>query len=114
MPDKDLLTARLFSVIGLRNGQTIQVSLRDLNALRRNAVVHPLALLASHDDAGIAENLHVMGQGGLADAQFLQQLTGALLSASQKFQDANAVLVAERLEQDCGLSFVHNAPPIEV
>ncbi len=68
----DLLTARLLFSNCLSNGQTIQIFPRKLNALHGNTVVHTLALLTSHNDDGITEDLHVVVLGGLADAHFLQ------------------------------------------
>ena len=76
--------------------------------------MHPLALLAPDHNARIAEDLHVVGQGGLADVHLLQQTAGALLFAAQKLQNADPVLVAEGLEQQSGSSFVHGTPPIDV
>lgn len=98
VPDMDSFTARLAFLNGRDIGQTIQVFLRNLNALGRNAVVHPLALLAAQDDAGIAENLHMVGQGWLTDAHFLQKTAGALLPAAEQFQDLKPVFIAKGLK----------------
>ena len=76
--------------------------------------MHPLALLASDDNARIAENLHMVGQGGLADAHFLQQLAGALFPAAQQLQNMDPIFIAERLEDDGNFSFVHGTPPADI
>ena len=112
--EPDLLTARILFSNCLSNGQTIQIFPRKLNTLHGNAVVHPLALFAAQNDAGIAEDLHVVGQGGLADAQFLQKPTGAFFAAPKQLQNLQPVFIAECLENQRRLSRVHGTPPIEV
>ena len=69
-----------------------------LNALGADPIVHPLALFPALDNAGVAQKLHVVGQGRLADAQFLQQPAGTLFSAAKQLQNLQPVFIAERLE----------------
>ena len=69
--------------------------------------MHPLPLLAAQDNAGITQNLHVVGQGGLTDAHFLQQVAGTLLPVSKEVQNTNPVFIAECFENQSGPSFVH-------
>ena len=114
VPDMDSFAARLAFPNGSGIVQSIQVFLRNPNALRADAVVHPLTLLAPHNDAGIAEDLHVVGKGGLADAQFLQKPTGAFFAAPKQLQNLQPVFIAECLENQRRLSRVHGTPPIEV
>ena len=45
----------------------------------------------------------MVGEGGLADLQLLQQRTGADLSGLQQFQDPYPVGVAQRLKDPRGL-----------
>ena len=58
-----------------------------------NGVVHPFALFPSVDNSGIAEDLHVMGQGRLADVQCIQQFTGTHFSIVKELQNPNPVLI---------------------
>ena len=76
--------ARLVFGTGIDGGQNGQGLSGNLNPLWGNGIMHPLALLASDDNARIAEDLHVVGQGGLADAHFLQQLAGAFLATAEQ------------------------------
>ena len=64
--------------------------------------MHPLPLLTPHDNPGIAQNLHVVGQGRLTDAHFLQQLAGAFFPAAEQFQNLQPVFIAEGLEYPGG------------
>ena len=70
------------------------------DALTTHGVMDPFPLLAAGDDPGIAEDLHVVGQGRLADVQLLQQLTGALLAAMEQPQISYPVLITQRLENE--------------
>ena len=78
--------------------QFFQQFYRIVPARRTQSVVRPFALLTTDDDAGIAEDLHVMGQGGLADLQRIQQLAGAFFAALQQPQDLQPVFIAQGLE----------------
>lgn len=110
----DSFTARLPFPGGFGIGQAIQVFLRKLDARPADAVVHPFALLAAHDDAGITENLHMVGQSRLADAHFLQQTASTLLPSAEQVQNPDTVFIAEGLENQSNLSLVHGTPPIDV
>ena len=58
---KSIFTARLIVASNFHIGKRDQIVLCYLNALGGNGVVHPLAFLAPGDDAGITEDLHVVG-----------------------------------------------------
>jgi hypothetical protein len=67
-------------------------------SLAADGVVHPLALFPAADDPGIAENLHVVGQGGLADIQRIQQLAGTLFAVTEQLQNLYPIFIAQSLE----------------
>jgi hypothetical protein len=67
-------------------------------AVAGEAVVGPLPLLPRLDQAGFAENLHVIGKTGLADVELLQQHAGALFAAAQLLQHHKPVWIAEGLK----------------
>ena len=68
--------------------------------------MHPFALLAPHDYAGITEDFHMMRQCGLRYGYFLKQLACAFFASDKKLQDPDPVFVAERLENRRNSPFV--------
>jgi hypothetical protein len=75
--------------------------------------VGPLACFFAFYYAGIAQNLHVMGQGGLADVQFVEQHTAALFPVFQKVQYLPSVFIAQRLKDTRIFLIIHSVPPID-
>ena len=69
--------------------------------VRHGLVPQPIALRADadRDEAGRAQDDHVMVHRGLGDAEHLGQLHECLLALRQRAQDAQPLLVAERLRQ---------------
>lgn len=55
----------------------------------------------------------MVGQGGLRDVEFLEEDAGAFFAGAQQLQDAQAVFVAERLEDPraAGVAGFQNGPP---
>ena len=60
------LTAAVFGVM-LRGKEQLQQIPDLLDAFTADAVMHPFSVPPGGDDAGIAEDLHMMGQSGLGD-----------------------------------------------
>ena len=58
-------------------------------------VVGPLSLLAALDDAGFAQDLHVVGKTRLGQLHGLLQHAGALFTAAQLLQNSKALGVAQ-------------------
>ena len=93
-----LSAARLSFASTIQCGHFVQTILGNLAPFLADGVMHPLALLASGDKSGIAEDLHVVGQGWLADIQLFQQLAGTFLSGSEQLHDLHPVLITQCLE----------------
>ena len=66
-------------------------------------VVGPFSYFPPPDDAGFAENLHVVGQCGLGHSGAFDEFAGALLSLLQQFQDLLPPFIAEGFEYLCPL-----------
>ena len=67
-------------------------------ALPADLIMGPFPLFPACDDAGIAEDLHVIGEGGLRHSERVGQYAGAFLAAAQQLQYLQAPWIAERLE----------------
>ena len=98
-----LLTARQIFICAGHCRKLLQAFHRYGGSLRRDGIVRPFSLFASHNDFRIAEYFHVVGKGGLGDMQIVQQDTGTFFAALEQLQDFNSVLVAKRLEYPCYL-----------
>lgn len=61
-------------------------------------VVRPLALLSTIYYAGLTQNLHVIGQGGLSDCHLVNQDASTLLATAEQLQNGKPLFIAERLE----------------
>lgn len=71
-----------------------------------DAVMLPKPSLLSVDDAAVGEQLHVIGQGGLAAVEVFQDLVRAHILLAQHPEDLHPVVVAECLTDiDVGLFF---------
>jgi hypothetical protein len=57
--------------------------------------VRPLALLPTFHNAGFAQNLHVIGQGGLADFHLVNQYASTLFTTAKQFQNSKPFFIAE-------------------
>jgi hypothetical protein len=67
------------------------------------AVVHPAALLAGADEAGVAEDRHVAGDCGGGELEEFDDLAGADLALAAGPEGADAALVAECGGDGCDL-----------
>lgn len=92
------LAAVLAGAVRVRGGQAGEQRDGGLASLAAQLVVGPFALLAAGHDAGFAQYFHVVGHGGLAHVQAVDEHAGALLAAAQELQDRKAVGVAQGLE----------------
>ena len=75
----------------------------------------PFSLLASDHDAGITQNLHVMGKGGLTDFQFVEQNTGAFFAAGEQVENLPAVFITESLKDGdlSAVGIIHEITSVE-
>jgi hypothetical protein len=62
-------------------------------------IVDPFAFFPASDQPCVAQDLHMMGKGGLGQMEIFQQHAGAPLSALEQFQDVEPVFIAQGLEQ---------------
>ena len=60
--------------------------------------MHPLALLASDNQAGIAENLHMVRHGWLSDIDFLVEAACAFLAVLKQLNNLYAVFITKSFE----------------
>lgn len=85
-----------------QRGSANQALNKTLNASQGvgvEAVARPFAILPAADQFGLAQNLHVMGQGGLANAQRCQQVVGTFFTSGQLFENDYPAFVADGFEQ---------------
>ena len=87
-----------------RGEQFLQHAAQGTDTVTADAVMHPLPLFPTADDSGIAEDSHMVGQGGLTDVQCIQQLTGALFAVVEQFQNLDPVFIPQRFEYISHLS----------
>ena len=80
------------------------------STLRINGVMHPLAFFAALDNAGITEDLHVVGEGGLCNMEVIQKHTGTFLATAKQLQNTQTVFIAERFEYSCGINIFRCHP----
>lgn len=79
-------------------GESQQTLLSPFAAFRANPVVGPLSFGAAGHDPRVAQNTHMVGEGGLADVQLLQQGAGTFFSGAEKLQNLQPVFIAKGLE----------------
>ena len=86
-----------------------------LNLPRVCRVIRPATIPTANDQARIAENLHVMRQRRLRNAQIRQQLAGTLLPLPQGSQDTETIVIRKGF-RDFGeimlLSLHTDRPPL--
>ena len=90
-----------------RGEQFLQHAAQGTDTVTADAVMHPLSFFSAGHNACIAEDLHVVGQSGLADVQVLQKVAGTQFPTPEQLQNPDTVFVAQRLENDCHVLFVH-------
>ena len=81
----------------------------DLPRVRR--VIRPAAIPTAGDQTRIAEDLHMMRQRRLRDAQIRQPLAGTLLPLPQGSQDTETIVIRKRFRDfdEIMLLFLHTA-----
>lgn len=78
-----------------------------LHRLRCEAIATVWAVNASLDEAGVFQHLQMLGDGGLADRQFVHEVTDhALALRRQQPHDPKAHRVGERPQQQHGARFI--------